>query len=268
LSPGRDKSRPYNAFMFRLTREVRFGINPGGEPQLALKPSNSFGGFPTLTTLGRYYTLRITLAGELDARTSYLRNIKEIDEVVRSAAIPIVSQSPFAASDIATTLFRELRNAWPGAAVDAISLQLTPTLCVSQLAREYPMKTRLSQKFEFSASHRLHSPALSEEENRKSFGKCNNAAGHGHNYELQVTVSGEPKSDELLARLPELERIVAETVVERFDHKNLNAEVEEFATVIPTVENIARVIYQLLKSPLRRGNSELASVTVWETPKT
>ena len=129
--------------------------------------------------------------------------------------------------------------------------------------------TRLSQKFEFAASHRLHNPDLSEEENQKTFGKCNNPHGHGHNYELQVTLVGTPSPGTgLLIDVPAFEQIVTDTVINRFDHKNLNVQVPEFADEIPSVENIARVIYRLLKPELQSDHTKLASVTVWETPKT
>ena len=128
---------------------------------------------------------------------------------------------------------------------------------------------RLSQKFEFSASHRLFNRDLSDEENRRTFGKCSNANGHGHNYELQVTLAGDPQRVEsALARLPDFERVVAATVIDRFDHKNLNAELPEFRQLIPSVENIAMVIHRLLKPRLAAGDVRLAAVTVWETPKT
>ncbi|MDW8262791.1 MAG: 6-carboxytetrahydropterin synthase, partial [Phycisphaerales bacterium] len=133
---------------------------------------------------------------------------------------------------------------------------------------EQPMFTRLSQKFEFSASHRLHNPSLSDEENRRIFGKCNNPLGHGHNYELQVTIRGRADGSDLIAGLPELESIVHESVIARFDHRNLNLEVPEFAQRIPSVENIARVIYEILQPRFSAAGRELASVTVWETPKT
>ena len=128
--------------------------------------------------------------------------------------------------------------------------------------------TQLSQRFEFSASHRLHNPALTDQQNRETFGKCNNPHGHGHNYELQVTLTGRATGTGLLIDVPRFERIVAETVIERFDHKNLNLEVEAFANLIPSVENIAAVIFRLLKPRFTEGNATLASVTVWETPKT
>lgn len=127
---------------------------------------------------------------------------------------------------------------------------------------------RLSQKFEFSASHRLHNPSLSDQANRDTFGKCNNPHGHGHNYEVQVTLAGEPDAGGVLVDVPVFERIVAEAAIDRFDHKNLNVELPEFEDVIPSVENIARAIYRLLKPRFSDSRGKLASVTVWETPKT
>ena len=127
---------------------------------------------------------------------------------------------------------------------------------------------RLSQKFEFSASHRLHNPAISDEDNRRTFGKCNNPLGHGHNYEVQVTLTGAPGPSGVLIAVPAFERIVGETVIDRFDHKHLNTEVPQFRELIPSVENIAKVIYEMLAGKLKSEGSELASVTVWETPKT
>jgi len=128
---------------------------------------------------------------------------------------------------------------------------------------------RLSHKFEFSASHRLFNRDLSDDENCRLFGKCSNPHGHGHNYELQVTLAGEPdRVNGVLVDLPTFERIVAAAVVDRFDHKNLNAEVPEFADLIPSVENIARVIYKLLRPRFDGAGARLAAVTVWETPKT
>ncbi len=127
---------------------------------------------------------------------------------------------------------------------------------------------RLSQKFEFSASHRLHSPELSDEANRECFGKCNNPNGHGHNYEVQVTLVGTTTGNGILVNIPDFERIVASTVIDRFDHKHLNLEVPEFKNLNPTVENIAKVIFGLLKPELASPSTTLSSITVWETPKT
>lgn len=127
---------------------------------------------------------------------------------------------------------------------------------------------QLSQKFEFSATHRLHNPALNDADNRQTYGKCNNPHGHGHNYELQVKLSGKVSASGTLIDMPAFERIVATTVIDKFDHRNLNVELPEFRQLIPTVENIAMTIYRLLKPAIESTNTKLASVTVWETPKT
>src|ERR1700675_943094 len=109
---------------------------------------------------------------------------------------------------------------------------------------------RVTRKAEFSASHFYHNPNFSAEENRRIFGKCNNPHGHGHNYVLQVTVAGLPDSSGHLIDIPQFERVVASTVVEPFDHRYLNLEIPEFSELIPTVENIAMVIFRMLKPKL------------------
>ena len=258
--------------MFRLTREVRFAVNHAPDDQDALPPSNSYAGYPSPTGLGHYFVLRATIAGELDARSSYLANIKDIDRKLRDHALPQVAQTirrtphQFGARLVAS-IARDMQDAWRPAAFESLSLGLSPFLWITCNLKDHPM-TRLSQTFEFSASHRLHNPALSEEENRKTFGKCNNPHGHGHNYQLQVTLAGVPDGNGLLVDVPAFERAVKETVIDRFDHKNLNVELSEFAGVIPSVENIARVIFGLLKPKFQSAHAKLASVTVWETPKT
>jgi 6-pyruvoyltetrahydropterin/6-carboxytetrahydropterin synthase len=262
--------------MFRLTREVRFAINPTPDAQLAGRPTNSHAGFPSLTGIaGRFLSLQVTLAGELNPASSYLRNIKEIDEVIRRQAIPFIESilrhqhaaTPSPGFDLPARLLQQLRHAWPPTTLADIRLNLSPFLSITCRAEEHPM-VRLSEKFEFSASHRLHNPALSDEENRRTYGKCNNPAGHGHNYELQITLVGTPDAHGVLVDLPAFERLVADHVIDPFDHKNLNAEVPEFHTRIPSVENIAQVIYHRLKAPLHSDRARLASITVWETPKT
>ncbi len=262
--------------MFRLTREVRFAINSERYDGDSRGPSNSYGGYRSLTGFGRFYSLQVTLAGDvLDLRSSYVRNIKEIDEVVRTTAVGCIDgfvrrmypHHPRGGFDIPAILMDVMKDAWPGARLETVRLALSPFFCIACNAWEHPL-VRSSQKFEFSASHRLHNPSMTDEQNRACFGKCSNPHGHGHNYELQVTLVGQPDENGVLVDIPELERTVAATVIERFDHKNLNVEVPEFAELIPTVENIARVIYSMLKPRFEAKKAKLASVTVWETPKT
>lgn len=258
--------------MFRLTREVRLAISSSADEQLRDKPANSYAGYPSLTGFGQFFAIGVTLSGELRAESSYLRNIKDIDDAVRRAGIPLLASGVRGGrrpAAVLRDLVGALRDAWPGTSLEQMTLSLSPFLCLCARTEESPM-LRLSQKFEFSASHRLCNRDFSDEENFRIFGKCSNAHGHGHNYELQVTLAGESgRVDTVLASLPQFERIVATTVIDRFDHKNLNVDVPEFADLLPSVENIARVIYRLLKPRFEEsGGARLAAVTVWETPKT
>lgn len=106
----------------------------------------------------------------------------------------------------------------------------------------------LTRRYRFSAGHRLHNEALSVGENRRVYGKCNNPNGHGHNYLLEVTVGGgiDPATG-MVMDLAALDSIVAERVLEKFDHKNLNLDVDNFRTQVPTTENLCLEIYKLLR---------------------
>jgi 6-pyruvoyltetrahydropterin/6-carboxytetrahydropterin synthase len=112
-----------------------------------------------------------------------------------------------------------------------------------------PLKLSLTRRYHFAASHRLHSPNFSEDENRRIYGKCSNPYGHGHNYVLEVTVSGavDPATG-MVANLGDLDPFVEREVVEPFDHKYLNEEVPEFIKNVPTAENVCREIYRRLKA--------------------
>ena len=122
----------------------------------------------------------------------------------------------------------------------------------------------LTRKIEFSASHRYHNPELSAEENRRIFGKCNNPHGHGHNYTLEVTVAGEPDPvTGMVLDLKELKEILEREITQRMDHRFLNYEVAELQGQIPTCENIARVIWDLLEPKITQGR--LHKVRLYET---
>ena len=123
----------------------------------------------------------------------------------------------------------------------------------------------LTRKIEFSASHRYDNPKLSAEENRRVFGKCNNAHGHGHNYTLEVTIAGEPDpTTGMVLDLKELKEILQTEVIDRMDHRHLNYEVPELAGQIPTCENIAVVIWNLLLPRITKG--KLDRVRLYESP--
>lgn len=125
------------------------------------------------------------------------------------------------------------------------------------------MKAHLTRRYILSASHRLHAASLSDEQNRSVYGKCNNPHGHGHNYALEVTVSG-PVSPEtgMVCNLVDLDTAVHKDVVERFDHQNLNT-LPAFERVVPTTENLAEVIFNILKQSFQ--SAHLEKVRIEET---
>lgn len=105
-------------------------------------------------------------------------------------------------------------------------------------------KIELGRRYRFAASHRLHSPALSEEENCRIYGKCNNPYGHGHNYVLEVILSGEiDPATGMIANLADLDGFVEREVLEPFDHQSLNEDVAAFRATVPTTENLCIEIF-------------------------
>ena len=110
----------------------------------------------------------------------------------------------------------------------------------------------ITHREEFAAAHRLHSPAMSDAENVRVFGICNNPNGHGHNYELEVTVRGEVSAETgMVMNLLDLERIVRDKVIAKLDHKNLNLDVPFLERVIPTAENLAIAIWNQIEPELK-----------------
>lgn len=118
------------------------------------------------------------------------------------------------------------------------------------------MKAYLTRRYGFSASHRLHSAHMSEAENRRLYGKCSNLYGHGHNYVIEVTVSGEvdPRTG-MICNLADLDQVVEEDVIARFAHEHLN-DVSDFAGLVPTSENLAVRIFDILQSQFHTAHLE------------
>ncbi|HEX6367957.1 MAG TPA: 6-carboxytetrahydropterin synthase [Longimicrobium sp.] len=125
---------------------------------------------------------------------------------------------------------------------------------------------RVTRRVHFSAAHRLHSPALSDEENRRIFGLCNSPNWHGHNYELDVTVEGRP--DPVTGYVVDLGlvREAAESVTRDLDHRNLNLDVPWMEGTIPSTENLVVAIWERLK-PRLPAEGRLVRLVLWETPR-
>lgn len=257
--------------MIELSRTVRFALNDGEGPPPTRGP-NGYGGVPAMDGLARQYELDVRAAGEHDAKTGYLINIKEIDRAVRSTVLPILERAETGGppAPLLAKIYGALDEEIPGI-LRAVRLNLTPTYSLETDVSDTSRVT-IRQRFDFAAAHRLHVPSLSDEENREIFGKCNNPNGHGHNYQVEPAVTVD--ADETGFTLASLERLTDETIIERFDHKHLNQDTDEFRDgegVNPTVENIARVCHDLLEKAIVErvgGSVALASVTVWETDRT
>jgi 6-pyruvoyltetrahydropterin/6-carboxytetrahydropterin synthase len=125
------------------------------------------------------------------------------------------------------------------------------------------LKIELGRRYRFAASHRLHSEKLNEEENNRLYGKCNNPYGHGHNYVVEVRLSGpvDPATGMVL-NLADLDSFVEREVIEAFDHKSFNEDVAEFREQVPTTENVCIEIFQRLR---RFPKAKLERVRVEET---
>lgn len=261
--------------MIRLTREVRFSVDRdwAGRVEFSRPVSNSWGGWPSAVGIVPYLRLRATVAGEPDPVTGYLCNIAVLDDLLRRHAIPFAADAlrvrgwRMSAEHLLEHIWQRVVDATPPDA-PLVTLELCATPCLRYtIEREKPDMVLLTQQFEFSAAHRLHCPQLSDDENRRTFGKCNNPGGHGHNYLLEVTVAGppDPKTGAVLP-LPHFEQTVKEHVIDRLDHKHLNEDTPEFRDVNPSVENIARVIWGMLAD--RVAPAKLHRIRVWETAKT
>lgn len=267
--------------MLELTRAVRFAINPvpasGRHRDGPGRDPNGYAGSPALRGLGRFFEARVRCAGDIDPTSTYLIDIKEVDRAVHAAVVPALAEACEGRpeTDLAGLMPSLVRPLAAAIGPRFHSLRLFPTPYHSvEMTGDDTTSVLLRQKFDFSASHRLHIPSLSDEENRRLFGKCNHPSGHGHNYQVEpciaIRLGGDGRQPLSLA---EIERLVDETVIQRFDHKYLNTDTAEFRSgsgLNPSVENIARICFDLLGPVLRARTSdaELRSVTVWETDRT
>ncbi|MFA6044397.1 MAG: 6-carboxytetrahydropterin synthase [Phycisphaerales bacterium] len=263
--------------MVSLTRTVRFALGSAEQ-----EGTNGYAGKPAMTGFGSHCELTIRCTGELDLNVGYLIDIQEIDRAVRDVVLPRLQRARDANSDPIDAL----RDAYPALAASlrkplaSLRLNLTPyyslEIAVMPSSSSKPDKAEniaasapalVRQRFDFAAAHRLHVAGLSDDENRRLFGKCNNANGHGHNYQVEPCVAVAPG---VRFSLLLLEKLTKETILDRFDHKHLNLDTIEFGPggVNPSVENIARVTFELLAPVIAAAGATLRDITVWETDRT
>jgi 6-pyruvoyltetrahydropterin/6-carboxytetrahydropterin synthase len=264
----------------RLNRLVRFSIND--TPGEAAGGRNGYSGAPGMASwTSRHYEVLVACEGDVHPVFCYLIDIKAVDRGVRDVLVPAIARACCGTNQTrplphpAQLLHECLHslNERLGGLLRSVRWFLNPTFSV-EVAMSSPSRALLRQKFEFAASHRLHVPTLSEEENLRLFGKCTWKNGHGHNYHVEpcveITLDKEGRHTLTLAKL---EEIVDEALIRPFDHKNLNLDTQQFAAgtgLNPSVENIASVFFGILSPRISREipGATLREITVWESDRT
>ncbi len=241
---------------------------------------------------GHDYLCELTIGGAIDPATGMVINIKDVDAVLKAHVVgplngkllddefPDFADTPPTPENLVRLIWERCRPALPPqSALARVTLWPAPTLRAEFSAvpfldihppLEAPMLT-VTRTYDFSASHRLHSQTLSDEENKSIFGKCNWENGHGHNYEVEVTLAGDPDPRTgLLWDLDRLDIIVDEEVLKPYDHKHLNYDTVDFRDLNPTSENLTQVVWDNLSRRLRKeslGGARLYRVAVRETAR-
>lgn len=244
---------------------------------------------PGDTGRGHDYLVEMTVGGEIDLVTGMVINIKDVDAVLKAQVVgplhgrlldeevPLLRGLPLTPENIARALWNPCASALP-ALGHLTRLTLWPNSVLKAELSQMPLEEETMQalltvtrSYDFSASHRLHSEALTDAENAEIFGKCNWENGHGHNYEVEVTLAGDP--DPRTGQLFDgscLDKIVSEEVLLPYDHKHLNYDTADFRMLNPTSENLTKVIWDNLSRRLSAenlGGARLYRIAVRETPR-
>ena len=222
---------------------------------------------------GHNYLLYVSLAGDLD-RYGMVENLSVVKQVIKREVTSQLNYSYLndtwaefketlpTTENISRIIWQRLADHLP---LTNIRLYEHPELWADYQGNN--MEANLTVKTHFSAAHRLAIPSLSFEENQEIYGKCARPNGHGHNYHLEVTVAGEidPRTG-MSVDLGQLQQVIDEYVIEPFDHTFLNKDIAYFAEVVPTAENIAVRIAELLRSPVEKLGVELDKIKLIESP--
>ncbi len=255
----------YIEIMIELTREVRFMLptkNSADSPSI-----NSWSGATSTQFIRPYLVLQCTVAGKLEEKTSYVCNIKLIDDLVENQIVNEINNDHNAATDAETCLAFSVgqfqKHLPSGLHLIRVALKPSPFVAYTWSHKDLSMIT-YTEQFEFSAAHRLHNPHLNDAENQRLFGKCNRPSGHGHNYLVDVTISKDDPEGEF--DLSSFQQTVKREVIDRLDHRHLNEDVECFRELNPSVENIAKTIHGWLDQAVYPA--KLEAIRVYETPKT
>lgn len=264
--------------MLYLTRKIEFAA-----AHVCRRPEWSdnrnrrvYGACAVGSSHGHDYICDLTVKGPIDPCTGMVVNLVEVNRTLKAVVgvldsthlnhdHPAFQERVPTTERLALVLWDRLQPWLPdGCSLHRVQLQESRTRAVEYRGED--TMVYVTRRVEFNAAHRLHSHVLSDEENAEVFGKCNNPNGHGHNYGLEVTVRGPiDERTGTVIDLGRLDQIIEEEVVARYDHKNLNVDLEEFRTLNPTSEAFARVIWDRLAPHLT--SPALYRVRLVETSK-
>jgi len=236
---------------------------------------------------GQEFALEASFGGPIGARDGMIVNLVDLKPLLARAMAPLENAwlerglEPFpdsqpTAENIALWLWSRLPPRYEGASLCKLQLRESRFTAVEITRSQVEVESKIvlvmkvCRSYEFAAAHRLFVPELSPEENLVRFDKCSNPAGHGHNYGLDIWIEGAPDPASGFIITPSrLDGLVDEEVYARFDHKHLNVDCPEFseAGLVPTSENLARLIFELLGARLQREGYALARVGLRETHK-
>jgi 6-pyruvoyltetrahydropterin/6-carboxytetrahydropterin synthase len=205
------------------------------------------------------FDVEVSVEGPIDSKSGMVVNLTSLKARTRERVVQPwdghfldgLDGRPLARTpeELARLVWKEMEGAMSDATLARVRIGSPGEIIAAcRGGEDSPMD--VTRIYDFSASHRLHSPGLSDEENRKIFGKCNNPHGHGHNYVLEVTLQGRAGDSGELAPWETVDSVVREHVVDRWDHKNLNEDLSEFQGINPTAEGIVRLAWQRLAKAL------------------
>ena len=251
----------------RLTKRLEFSAshryhNPAWSDE---RNRETFGSCNNLHGHGHNYLLEVTIQGEVDHATGMVVNLYDVKQVLQGVIEEFdhkdlhLDTAVFhgripTTENLAVVLWDRIADKAQGFQLSRIRLFEEEDLYVDYKGgRGDAPEVALTRRYQFSAAHRLHSPALSDDDNRKIFGKCNNPNGHGHNYTVEVTVRGSihPETG-MVTSLDQLDRAVDERVIRRFDHQHLNYD-KAFTETVTTGENLVILLWDLLKDVIPNG---------------
>jgi 6-pyruvoyltetrahydropterin/6-carboxytetrahydropterin synthase len=272
-----------------LRRSVRVCFSAGAVvPEASARPGkNGFAGFPRLVGLGAFAQFDVSVRGQPDPLTGYLLDIHVIDKALHAALHDADVAGAYARGELPDLALARLWERLVARLPIAVGVRwfVSPFCSFEVLmpAAETGIEGEAStpaagpvvllrQRFDFAAAHRLHAQGLTDEQNRSTFGKCNNPRGHGHNYQFEPAVRLVPRADGAGFSLATLEALCERVLLDRFDHTNLNEDTQEFdqarGGLNPSVENIATVFFRLLAPEVAKHGATLHAMTVWETDRT